>query len=93
MAGAETSRLPDLPYHGVMRDVLASFRLRALESIAAQAGAAMACSFGSSAELDAALIHARLQAGVYGPKRCRRYVLASLLAAALLTVILWAASR
>jgi hypothetical protein len=93
MAGAETGRLPDLPYHAVMRDVLASFRLRTLESIAAQAGSAMACTFGSSAELDAALIHAKLQAGAYGPKRRRRYILASMLAAALLTAIVWAALR
>ena len=76
-----------------MRDVLASFRLRTLESIAAQAGSAMACTFGSSAELDAALIHAKLQAGAYGPKRRRRYILASMLAAALLTAIVWAALR
>ena len=93
MAGAETSRLPGPPYDGAMRDVLASFRLRTLESIAVQAGSAMACTFGSSAELEAALIHAKLRADAYGPKRCRRYMLASLLAAALLAAILWVALR
>ena len=44
----------------------------ALQSTAEHAGRALACSFGSSAELEAALIQSRLAAGVYGPKRRRR---------------------
>jgi hypothetical protein len=46
--------------------------LLALQSAAEHAGRALACSFGSSAELEAALIKSRLAAGVYGPKRRRR---------------------
>jgi hypothetical protein len=46
--------------------------LLALQSTAEHAGRALACSFGSSAELEAALIKSRLAAGVYGPKRRRR---------------------
>ena len=46
--------------------------LLALQSTAEHAGRALACSFGSSAELEAALIKSRLAAGVYGPKRKRR---------------------
>jgi hypothetical protein len=72
-----------------MRDALASFRLRSLESTAAQARSAMACAFGSSAELDAALIRAKLEAGAYGPKRRRRYVLTGLVAACFLSAFLW----
>jgi hypothetical protein len=44
----------------------------ALESNAERAGFALACSFGSSAEFEAAVIRSRLAAGVYGPKRRRR---------------------
>jgi hypothetical protein len=43
-----------------------------LEAYAAHAGAAMACVYSSSAELDAALIAERRAAGVYGPRRYRR---------------------
>ena len=46
-----------------------------LEAYAARAGAAMACVYSSSAELDAALIAERRAAGVYGPKRHRRQML------------------
>ena len=46
----------------------------ALQSAAEHAGSALACSFGSSAELEAALIKSRLAAGVYGPKRRRRSI-------------------
>ena len=75
-----------------MRDVLASFRLQNLENTAAQARSAMACAFGSSAELDAALIRAKLEAGAYGPKRRRRrFVLTGLPAACFLSAILWMA--
>jgi hypothetical protein len=48
-----------------------------LESHAEQAGAALACAFSNSAEFDAALIAARRAAGVYGPKRHRRQLLAT----------------
>ena len=59
-----------------------------LESHAEQAGAALACAFSNSAEFDAALIAARRAAGVYGPKRHRRQLLAIAagLAAALVIV-------
>ncbi len=48
-----------------------------LEAYAQRAGAAMACAFSNSAEFDAALIAARRAAGVYGPKRHRRHMLAT----------------
>jgi hypothetical protein len=51
--------------------------LSALEASAARAGAALACAFSSSAEFDAALIAERRAAGVYGPRRHRRQVLAT----------------
>jgi len=46
-----------------------------LEAHAARAGAALACVYSSSAELDAAVIAARRAAGVYGPKRRRKQML------------------
>jgi hypothetical protein len=46
----------------------------ALQSAAERAGFALACSFGSSAEFEAAVIRSRLDAGVYGPKRRRRSI-------------------
>jgi hypothetical protein len=46
----------------------------ALETYAERAGCALACSFGSSAEFEAAVIRSRLDAGVYGPKRRRRSI-------------------
>ena len=49
-----------------------------LEIYAEQAGAAMACAYSSSAEYDTALIAERRAAGVYGPKRQRRQILAAL---------------
>jgi hypothetical protein len=48
-----------------------------LEAYAERAGAALACTYSSSAELDAALIAARRAAGVYGPRRHRRQMLAT----------------
>jgi hypothetical protein len=48
--------------------------LLALRSSAERAGYALACSFGSSAEFEAAVIRSRLKAGVYGPKRRRRSI-------------------
>jgi hypothetical protein len=48
-----------------------------LEAYAERAGAALACAFSNSAEFDAALIAARRAAGIYGPKRHRRQMLAT----------------
>jgi hypothetical protein len=48
-----------------------------LEAYAAQAGAAMACIYSSSAEFDAALIAQRRAAGIYGPRRYRRQQIAT----------------
>jgi hypothetical protein len=48
-----------------------------LEVYAERAGAALACEYSNSAELDAALIAARRAAGVYGPRRHRRQMVAT----------------
>ena len=48
-----------------------------LEAFAEVAGAAMACPYSSSAEYDAALIAERRAAGVYGPKRYRKQMVAT----------------
>ncbi|HTT46548.1 MAG TPA: hypothetical protein VMG39_00955 [Pseudolabrys sp.] len=48
-----------------------------LEAYARRAGAALACAYSSSAEFDAALIAERRAAGVYGPKRHRKQMLAT----------------
>jgi hypothetical protein len=48
-----------------------------LELYAERAGAALACAYSNSAEFDAALIAARRAAGVYGPRRHRRQMLAT----------------
>lgn len=47
-----------------------------LELTVEQAGSALACDFASSAEYEAATIAAKRAAGVYGPKRQRRHLLA-----------------
>jgi hypothetical protein len=47
-----------------------------LEHYAESAGAALACAYSTSAEYDAALIAERRAAGIYGPKRHRRQMLA-----------------
>jgi hypothetical protein len=57
----------------------------ALEAYAERAGAALACVYSSSAEFDAALIAERRAAGVYGPRRHRKYVLVT--AAAIATAL------
>ncbi|MGH6727529.1 MAG: hypothetical protein ACREB8_13450 [Pseudolabrys sp.] len=49
----------------------------ALEAYAERAGAALACAYSSSAEFDAALIAERRAAGIYGPKRRRKQMLAT----------------
>jgi hypothetical protein len=43
-----------------------------LATEAARAGCALACSYSSSDEFEAAVIRSKLDAGVYGPKRRRR---------------------
>jgi len=48
-----------------------------LEAHARHAGSAWGCPYSSSAEYDAALIAERRAAGVYGPKRQRRQMLAA----------------
>ena len=58
-----------------------------LEAYAERAGAALACAYSNSAEFDAALIAARRAAGVYGPRRHRRQMLATAGVAAGLAVV------
>jgi hypothetical protein len=48
-----------------------------LEADAERAGAALACAYSNSAEFDAALIAERRAAGIYGPRRRRRQMLAT----------------
>lgn len=48
-----------------------------LERVAERAGAALACAYSSSAEYDAELIAERRAAGVYGPKRHRKQMVAT----------------
>ena len=64
-----------------------SAEMLALQSRADCAGLALACSFGSSAELEAAVIRSRLDAGVYGPKRRRRAIAGAGAALAALIVL------
>jgi hypothetical protein len=47
----------------------------ALQVSAERAGCALGCPFSSSDEFEAAVIRTRLDAGIYGPKRRRRYAL------------------
>jgi hypothetical protein len=58
-----------------------------LEAYTQGAGAALACVYSSSAELDAALIAARRAAGVYGPKRRRQRLVTVAGTVAVLTFI------
>ena len=61
----------------------------ALQSHAERAGSALACSFSSSAEFEAAVIRAKRAAGIYGPKRHRRQAIyAGATGAVLLTLLL-----
>jgi hypothetical protein len=59
----------------------------ALQLSAERAGCALACVFSSSDEFEAALIRTRLAAGVYGPKRRRRYALYAVIATGGLAVL------
>lgn len=56
----------------LQRSVSPGVDLAVLEACAEGAGRALACSYSSSAEFDAALIQARRAAGVYGPRRHRQ---------------------
>ena len=49
--------------------------LLALQAHAERAGCALACAYSSSDEFEAAVIRSKREAGVYGPKRRRRYAL------------------
>jgi hypothetical protein len=63
--------------------------ISALEAYAERAGSALACTYSSSAEFDAALIAARRAAGIYGPRRHRRmFLTAACIAAGLLVIFL-----
>ena len=63
--------------------------MSALEAYAERAGSALACSYSSSAEFDAALIAARRAAGIYGPRRHRRALLtAAGIVAGLVVIVL-----
>ncbi len=64
---------------GITYNGQAKAEVLTLEAHAERAGAALACVYSSSAELDAALIAARRAAGVYGPRRYRKQKLATLL--------------
>jgi len=55
---------------------------KTLEIAVQNAGSALACSFSSSAEFEAAIIAAKRAAGIYGPKRRRRQVLGIIAAGA-----------
>jgi hypothetical protein len=48
---------------------LCALKVASLEDNAARAGAALGCSYSSSAEYEAELIAVRRAAGVYGPRR------------------------
>ena len=62
----------------------------ALHASAARAGCALACPFSSSDEFEADIIRAKLDAGVYGPKRRRRYALyAGTATMSVLAVVAW----
>jgi hypothetical protein len=60
-----------------------------LQSHAERAGYALACTYGSSAEFEAAVIRSRLEAGIYGPKRRHRSIAyAGAAIGALITLVL-----
>jgi hypothetical protein len=64
------------------------FDVDALERSVEHARLALACPFSSSAEYEAALIQERRAAGVYGPRRHRRPLMAVGLAVAALVVLI-----
>jgi hypothetical protein len=59
----------------------------ALQAHVERAGCAMACSYSSSDEFEAAVIRAKLAAGIYGPRRFRRFALYAGWATVALTVV------
>jgi hypothetical protein len=60
----------------------------ALEAWVERARLALACTFSSSAEYEAAIIQAKRDAGVYGPKRLRRQLRRRLMVVAAATALL-----
>jgi hypothetical protein len=78
-----------------MRNILPLNNVRdslfGLESAAAGAGCAMACRFASSAEFEASVIKARIEAGGYGCKHRWRGLFATAAAGALLAALFYAA--
>ena len=85
--GNATSHLPCSRYRTRMRGTQSHSESISLEFDAARAGAALACAYSNSAEFDAALIAARRAAGVYGPKRHRRQMLATAAGVAVALVV------
>ena len=60
------------------------------EAYLERAGSALACAFASSDEFEAAIIRAKRDAGVYGPKRrYRQIAIAIVTATVLLALICW----
>ncbi len=89
MPGTATNHLPCWRQHAAMLRAPTSQDVQTLALEAERAGLALACTFSSSAEFDAALIAARRAAGVYGPKRYRKQKLATVfgIAAGLAVII------
>lgn len=58
----------------------------ALEANTEQAGRALACAYSSSDEFEAAIIHARREAGIYGWPRRRRQLMAMVVLSAALII-------
>lgn len=71
--------------------VLAHLRsdVLALQANVERAGSALACPFSCSEEFEAAVIRAHRQAGDYGPKRNRRYVMYASVVAGVLALLAW----
>jgi hypothetical protein len=77
-----------------MWHLLHPWRLRAdglaPEAYLERAGSALACAFASSEEFEAAIIRAKREAGVYGPKRrYRQLAVITVAATVLLALLLW----
>src|SRR5262245_9696671 len=91
--GRATARLPGPHSIAAMGQLRSLWRgradLLALENTVARAGQALACPFSSSAEFEAAVVRSKLDAGVYGPKRRRRYVLYAGAVTSTLAVLVW----
>jgi hypothetical protein len=60
-----------------------------LDLCAESAGAAMACSYSSSAEFEAAIVAARRAEGVYGPRRHRQTLITATAVVAALSLIVY----